>query len=146
VVGFGIYCLVNGIAHARTPTDGTFTFEPRGRAGAFEARLVNYTHGIEYMITLATGAIVLLVGSSAWHSNGRMPWLFASPLVLLAFSVVYGMGFMAFMVFYYEEFLHYDNYTRSRFIRNQTLGFSALACFCLGYLWLVLSVVIGLAN
>ena len=37
------------------------------------------------------------------------------------------MEFMAFMIFYYEEFLHHNNYTRSRFITNQTLGFSALA-------------------
>jgi len=59
---------------------------------------------------------------------------------------MYGVLFMVMRIFNYEEFLHHNNYTRTRYVRNQALGFSALVCFCLGYLWLVFSVSLTLAK
>lgn len=145
-VGLGLFLLVRYIADRRTPQGGPFTFELRGLPGSFEPRLANYVRAVEYLLGLATGSIVLLVGSSALHPNGTLPWVFASPLIVLGFCVVYGVLFMVLLIFNYEEFLHHDNYTRTRYVRNQGLGFSALACFCLGYLWLVLAVSLTLAK
>jgi hypothetical protein len=62
-----------------------------------------------------------------------------SPLAVLAFSVVYGLVFMVYMIRNFEEFLGYNNYTRSRFVKSAALGLSALTCFCLGYVWLVVA-------
>jgi hypothetical protein len=121
----------------KTP-HGAFTFHPEG--GTFEIRLANYIRAVEFMLGLATGSVVLIAGSSALHSAGKIPWQFASPLALLAFCVVYGLLFMVFVIRDYEEFLLSNNYTRARYIVNNTLGFSALTCFCGGYLWLVLAV------
>jgi hypothetical protein len=145
-VGLGLFLLVRYIADKRTAQSGTFTFEPRGVPGTFEPRLANYVRAVEYLLGLATGSIVLLVGSSALHPNGTLPWVFASPLIVLGFCVVYGVLFMVLLIFIYEEFLHHNNYTRARYVRNQGLGFSALACFCLGYLWLVCSASLTLAK
>ena len=114
--------------------------------GSFEARLANYVRAVEYLLGLATGSIVLLVGSSALHPNGRIPWVFASPLIVLGFCVVYGVLFMVLLIFDYEEFLHHNNYTRTRYVLNQGLGFSALVCFCLGYVWLVCAVSLALTK
>jgi hypothetical protein len=121
-------------AERRTSAEGPFTFEPKGQPGSFEPRLANYVRAVEYLLGLATGTIVLLVGSAALHPNGKLPWVFASPLIVLAFCVVYGILFMALMIYNYEEFLHHNNYTRARYVRSQALGFSALTCFCFGYL------------
>jgi len=145
-IGLGLFGLIRFVADKRTSRNGPFTFEPGGVSGSFEPRLANYVRAVEYLLGLATGSIVLLVGSSAIHPNGTLPWVFASPLVVLGFCVVYGVLFMALMIYNYEEFLHHDNYTRTRYVRSQGLGFSALACFCVGYLWLVCSVSLILAK
>lgn len=142
----GLFLLVSYMADKRTAQSGTFTFEPNGIPGSFEPRLANYVRAVEYLLGLATGSIVLLVGSSAIHANGTLPWVFASPLIVLGFCVVYGVLFMVLLIFNYEEFQHHQNYTRSRYVRSQGLGFSALACFCFGYLWLVCSVSLTLAK
>jgi hypothetical protein len=142
----GIYLIIRYLAHKKTSKSGNFTFEPKNQPGSFEPRLANYIRAVEYLLGLATGSIVLLIGSSALHPTGTLPWAFASPLILLASSVVYGVIFMVLLIFNYEEYLHHDNYNRSRYVRSQALGFSALVCFCLGYLWLVCSVSLTLAK
>ena len=145
-VGLCLLLLVTYIADKRTPQSQTFTFEHHGIPGAFEPRLANYVRAVEYLLGLATGSIVLLIGSSALHPTGKLPWVLASPLIVLSFCVVYGVLFMVLLIFSYEEFLHHNNYTRARYVTNQGLGFSALVCFCLGYLWLVCSVSLTLAK
>jgi hypothetical protein len=134
------------VAHKRTP-DGSFTFEPQEQPNSFEPRLANYVRAVEFLLGIATGSIVLLVGSSALHANGMVPWVFASPLIVLGFCVVYGVLFMALLIYHYEQFLHHHhNYTRTRYVRTVGLGFSTLCCFCLGYFWLVCSVAFLLAK
>lgn len=102
----------------------TYDLDPQGKPGAFEARLANYIRATEYLLGLATGSIVLLVGSSALHANGRLPWVYASPLVLLAFAVIYGILFMGLLILNYESVQHGKAHTRLEYSRSEALGFS----------------------
>jgi hypothetical protein len=120
-----------------------FHFDPHGEKGTFEPLLANYLDIAKVVIGLASGSIVLLVGSTAFRSAGRLPASFASPLFLLAFSILYGVVFMAFMMLQYEGYRHREGdstYSRRRYALNQAFGFSCLLCFCIGYLWLIVNV------
>jgi hypothetical protein len=86
------------------------------------------------------------VGSSGLLSSGRLPWFYASALVLLALCVLCGVLFMVLLEYHSEVFLHGNAYTRFQYIRNQALGFSALACFCAGCSWLVVAIVIEMTK
>jgi len=135
IVGTLVFASAWIVAYVRTPYD-SITFEPRG-PGSFEPRLANYTRAAETLIGLASASVVLLAGSSVLRSGGRLPWFYASPLVLLGICVVYCVGFIGLLIFYYESFLHFPNsYTRFRYSLIQALGFAALICFSLAYLWL----------
>src|SRR5690242_1363451 len=74
------------LAYVRTGQDVYFHFDPQGERGSFEKLLAVYVRIAEVVISLAAGSIVLLVGSSAFRTGGRLPWFFASPLLLLGFS------------------------------------------------------------
>jgi hypothetical protein len=119
-------------------------FDPGGKLGEFGKRLLPmYLDIAKFVLGLGAGSIVLLVGSSNYfnQSNTR-PSLqsFASPLFVVAMSIVYGVLFMIMLVLNYERHLHHPNsYTRFAYTRNQALGFAALACFCVGYTWLVVA-------
>lgn len=63
----------------------SYNIDPQGRPGAFEPLITKYIRASEFIIGLATGSIVLLVGSSALHAQGgHLPWFYASPLLMLA--------------------------------------------------------------
>ena len=79
-----------------------YNLDPRGVEGAFEPLLTKYLRAAEFVIGLATGSIVLLVGSSALHGRGGLPWFYASPLLLLAFCVLYGILFMVWLILSYS--------------------------------------------
>jgi hypothetical protein len=118
-------------------------FDALGEKGAFERLLPIYLRIAEFIVGLASGSIVLLIGTSAFRIGGKLPWQFASPLFLLTCSILYGILFMVFEVFNYEAYRHHPGqhtYTRFKYVRNQTLGFGALICFCSGYLWLIVIV------
>ena len=135
MLGICVFLLVCLIAYCRS-TYPSFTFEPRG-PGSFENRLTNYTRVAEVLIGLASGSLVLLAGSSILRSDGHLPWFYASPMVLLALSVIYAVCFMGLLIYYYEAFLHHpESYTRLKYSTVQALGFSALISFSLAYLWL----------
>ena len=96
------------------------------------------------ILGIAAGSIVLLVGSSnlVQQSGGRSLKSFASPMFMVAMSIVYGVLFMTLLVLNYEHHRYNpssNSYTRFKYTRNQALGFSALACFCIGYAWLVVA-------
>jgi|ERR1035437_439176 hypothetical protein len=119
----------------------SYNLDPQSRAGAFAPHLARYLRAAEFTIGLATGSIVLLVGSSALHSQGgHLPWFYASPLILLAYCVLYGVAFMVSLIYGYEEVEHGNPHTDLAYALNQTFGFSSLACFCVGYFWLVVTV------
>jgi hypothetical protein len=66
-----------------TREEGPFYLDPASKPGAFESFLAKYIRATEFVIGLATGSIVLLVGSSALHGqSGRLPWFYAPPLLL----------------------------------------------------------------
>jgi zinc transporter ZupT len=118
-------------------------FDPGGKHGEFGKRLLPmYLDITKFMLGLAAGSIVLLVGSLNFNqSNGRSLKPFASPLFLVAMSIIYGVLFMILLALNYEHHLHRPNdphsYTRFQYTRNQSLGFSALLCFCISYIWLI---------
>ena len=115
--------------------------DPEEKVGTFEPFLARYIRAAEFIVGLATGSIVLLVGSSALHGQGgHLPWFYASPLLLLALCVAYGIAFMVWLSYCYENYRQGHPYTRLAYNLNVSLGFSALACFIVGYLWLILRV------
>jgi len=117
---------------------GPFAFDPRNVPKAFEPILARYLRAAEFIIGLASASIVLLVGSSALHnSQGHLPWRYASPLNLLGFSVVYGVAFIVWLNYRYEEFQHGQDYTRNAYSLTLALGFGSLFCFFTGYFWLI---------
>jgi hypothetical protein len=118
-------------------------FDPGGKHGEFGKRLLPmYLDITKFVLGLAAGSIVLLVGSLNFsQSIGRSLRPFASPLFLVAMSIIYGVLFMILLALNYEYHLHHPNdprsYTRFQYTRNQSLGFSALVCFCISYMWLI---------
>ena len=139
-VGFVILLVTWLVVHLRTEGFTSFTFEPHDGEMSFEKVLGPYLDIAKFVLGLAAGAIVLVIGSSVFGSAKRLPKSFASPLFLLALSIIYGIMFMVFLVFNYEGFRHDKTcYTRFRYVRNQSLGFGSLACFCVGYAWLIVA-------
>jgi len=119
----------------------SYNLDPMAVPNAFEPFLAKYIRAAEFIVGLATGSIVLLVGSSALHGEGgHLPWFYRSPLLLLAWSVVYGVGFMVWLIFNYEEHKHGNPHTRLAYTISETLGFSSLFCFGCGYVWLIFRV------
>jgi hypothetical protein len=118
-----------------------YNLGPGGNPKEYEPILARYIRFAEFMIGLATGSIVLIVGSSTLHSQGgHLPWFYASPLLLLGGSVLYGLLFMAAQLVTMEEVLHGNPHTAFNYALNETLGYSSLICFLMGYIWLVYAV------
>jgi hypothetical protein len=115
-----------------------YNLGPGGDPHEYEPIMNRYIRLAEFIIGAATGSIVLIIGSSAFHGQqGRLAWFYASPLILVAASVVFGICFMACQVLTYEEVLHGNPHSASQYALNETLGFSSLLCFIFGYIWLV---------
>jgi len=127
----------------------TFTPRKRDRFGKYiegegkEEELVDFDprHGhylkcAEVVITLSSASLIFI--PSVHLSSGVLP-RFAFSLVLLGFTVLYGVLFMAFVTYFYEEFL-YDpkRFTVYRSALLSALGFTALLCFGLSYGWLAI--------
>ena len=130
-VGIGVLVVVWAILEWRTPKFDAFAFEPAD--GFFEKILAIYLDIAKFIIGLASGGIVLIVGSSALASSKRLPPVYACPLFILAMSVFFGIIFMPLLVLNYEAFKHKTSpYARWQYIRNRALGYSSLSCFCIG--------------
>lgn len=118
-----------------------YNLDPYGKSGAFEPLLQKYLRLAEFTISLATGSIVLLIGSSLFHgTDGHLPWFYASPLLILAASALLGVAFMAFLILHYEDAQHGNPHTAAKYSLNEALGFSSLFLFCIGYVWLIIEV------
>jgi|SRR5712664_908348 len=129
---------------------GNYRFHPPNRDSngeqvegymSFEPIIARYHRLAEFVVGLATGSIVLLAGSSVIRSGGKVPWFYGSPLVLLAVSVVYAVLFMTLISYNYEEWLYFGIYSHHRYRFSSALGFSALLCFGVGYIWLAFQLV-----
>jgi hypothetical protein len=133
LVGLGIFPII-GLAIYFSLPEGPFNLDPEGRPGAFEPFLAKYLRLGEFIVGLATGSIVLLIGSSALRGqNGTLPWYYASPLLLLGCCVVWGIAFMVWLIYHYEDYQHGTRHTKKAYTLSLTLGFSSLACFLMGY-------------
>jgi uncharacterized membrane protein len=67
----------------------------------------------------------------------RVSALLCVALVLLGFSVLYCVGFMAMLTYFYEGFLYDRNsYSAARYALVHALGFAGLISFALAYIWL----------
>jgi hypothetical protein len=120
---------------------GPFDLDPKGKPGGYEPFLAKYLRLGEFVIGLATGSIVLLVGSSALHGqSGHLPWFYSTPLLLLSGSVFYGVCFMVWQIYDYEMYQHGTPHTREGYALSEALGFSSLLCFAFGYIWLIFAV------
>ncbi|HMD18184.1 MAG TPA: hypothetical protein VKH18_16075 [Terriglobales bacterium] len=130
---------VIGAAFYFTKEHEFYNMDPKGIPGAFESLLVKYIKAAEYTITIATGSIILLVGSSALRvqGGGHLPWFFASPLLLLGWSVIFGVVFMAWQINRYESYQHGNDHTKLAYTISEAFGSSSLACFCSGYMLLI---------
>jgi hypothetical protein len=85
----------------------SYDLDPKGVVGTFEPILARYLRIAEFIIGIDTGSIVLIVGSSALHGQaGHLPWVYASPLLLLGCSVIYGVIFMACLIMNDENVRH----------------------------------------
>jgi len=115
--------------------------DPKGVVGSFEPFLARYLRLSEAIVGLSAGSIVLLIGSSVFHSqSGHLPWFYASPLFLLAFCILYATLFSSWIAFQYEGYRHGDKYKKYGYAITESLGFSSLVCFVFGYMWLIAAV------
>jgi hypothetical protein len=100
------------VERRRSKQFDNYNLGPGGDPKAYEPILARYIRLAEFMIGLGTGSIVLIVGSSSLHGQGgHLPWFYASPLLLLGGSVVYGLLFMAAQLVTMEEGLHGNPHT-----------------------------------
>jgi hypothetical protein len=141
VAGGPVIALVLGSVLYFSKKYKAYNLEPQNVPGAFEPFLLKYLRLAEFLVGLATGSIVLLVGSSAFHGQGgHLPWTYATPLILLAWCVLFGVLFMVWLILNYESHRHGDTHTKLAYAISETLGFSSLLCFSCGYFWLILAV------
>jgi hypothetical protein len=139
VVGICTFSVIWGFT-ALLVGKGPFNMDAHELKGAFEPLLSNYLDIAKFALGIASGSIVLLVGFAGLHPEMGLPTSFASPLFLLAFCILYGVLFMALLMYDYEDYRHRvgpSTYNRFKYSRNTALGFSGLACFCIGYVWLI---------
>jgi hypothetical protein len=141
VTAVAVPAVIWGICYGVRKKHPAYNLDPQGVPGAFEPLLQKYLRLGEFTIGLATGSIVLLIGSSVLHGkDGRLPWFYASPLLILAASVLLGVAFMAYLILSYENVKHGNLHTARSYSLNEALGFSSLILFCVGYVWLIVEV------
>jgi hypothetical protein len=135
-VGLCVFLIMGALVWWGTKDAKTFFFE--NKDGDFEEILKAYLDIAKFILTLAAGGIVLIISSTSLGSAKKLPATFAAPLFILVMSMFYGVLFMPLLVLNYEAFKNdKQSYTRLRYVRNQTLGFASLGCFCVGYAWLI---------
>jgi hypothetical protein len=109
----------------------------------FNPRLEHYLKVAEVMVTLASASLVLI---PTLHIDKTHP-MFAYAMVLLGFTVVFAVTFMATMAYFYEMFLFNPasfNALRSSFVF--AVGFSGHLCFAIAYLVLAIQIAIAYTN
>ena len=137
VTGFGVFALVwwrvrrdaikvwQGLPATFTPPDS------HGNPVPFEHRHERYTGVAEVMVTLASASLVFVPSSRLILYRHAC----AFALILLGFCVLYNIGFMALLTYFYERFLYDDqSYAPWKYGLLHALGFGALFCFALAYI------------
>jgi hypothetical protein len=120
--------------------NGYLVSVPTGSYVPFEPRHERYMKIAEVMTALGSASLVFV-------PNSRLsvyPHSCAFALVLLGFSVLYSVLFMAALTYFYEGFLYNnDTYLAWKYGLVHALGFGGLVCFVLSYF--VLAVRVGWA-
>jgi hypothetical protein len=94
----------------------------------FAPLLENYINVTKLLITVAAASIAF--GGSQAPKIGV-----STAKIILAFSILYGVGFAAVLQFRYEVYIqNLQSYSRRWYSLVQALGFSCLICFAAGYL------------
>jgi hypothetical protein len=102
----------------------------------FDPRHGHYMKCGEVLIALASASLVFIPLHSTQLPRVGISGLFLGiSMILLGFTVVYALLFMALLTYFYEMFLfNPSNFTAFRSSLIFTLGFSAFWCFALAYL------------
>jgi hypothetical protein len=101
----------------------------------FAPLLENYISVTKLLITVAAASIAF-----AGNSNSGTGVVVGK--IVLSFSVLYGVGFCAFLLYCYDEYgYNVHSYTPRWYKTVQAFGFSSLACFFVGYFAWALSLV-----
>ncbi len=107
----------------------------------FVPRMQQYTKTAEIAITLASASIVLIPS----HLS-KLPTL-AFSLTLLGFTVLWGVAFVVWMSYCYEQALYDPEWFGARQSSTMfALGFGAMACFAIGYVALSLAIAHAIAS
>jgi len=106
----------------------------------FDPRHGHYMKCGEVLIALASASLVFIpLHSTQLPRMGISGVFLGISMVLLGFTVVYALLFMALLTYFYEMFLFNPaNFTAFRSSLIFTLGFSAFACFAMAYLGLAI--------
>jgi hypothetical protein len=115
---------------SRKRDTGEMVFPEEGGVVDFDPRHGHYMKLGELLITLASASLVFI---PSLHFSSMLPRL-GFPIILLGFTVIYALGFMAGLTYFYEMFL-FDPRTFTAFRSSLvfTLGFGAFTCFALAY-------------
>jgi len=110
---------------------------PTGEFVQFEPRHERYMKVAEVVTALASASLVFVPNSRP----NTYPHSCAFALVLLGFSALYSISFMALLTYFYEGFLYQRNsYSPSKYGFVTALGFGGFICFAVAYLWLAVRV------
>jgi hypothetical protein len=137
VSGLGVFAVVwwragldaikvwHGLPATFTPPDS------QGKPIPFEHRHERYMNVAEVMLTLASASLVFVPSSRlSLYSHAC-----AFALILLGLCVLYSVGFMALLSYFYERFLYgVQTYKPWKYGLLHGLGFGALSCFALAYI------------
>jgi hypothetical protein len=110
----------------------------------FDPRLEHYLKVAEIIVGLASASLVFV---PTMHSKNINPFWFAFALVLLSFTVFFGLFFMATMTYFYEMFLFKpSSYGAGRSSLMFSLGFSGFACFAAAYFVIGVQIAVAYMN
>jgi hypothetical protein len=103
------------------------------KSGTFLPLLKMYISVSKILITVAAASITFA------GIQSERPGIYQAKL-FLAFSIVYGVTFCALALYFYDEYgYNIRFYTAFRYGLVESLGFSFLTCFLLGFGWWALS-------
>jgi hypothetical protein len=111
------------------------------RTADFVPRMHQYTKTAEIMITIASATIVFVPS----HVVGQP--ILAFSVILLGFAVLWGVLFVSWMSYCYEQALYNpENFGAKSSSTMFAMGFGALACFVIAYITLAIAVACAITH
>jgi hypothetical protein len=135
-----------------TKKDHHYYFDPKHNAGPsfrdrgdFEPHARRYQDLAKFTVTLSAAAIAFLINVLATGKQptslmiSKIEW--SAPIVVgfFGFSIANLIGFILSQTIWYEEYCHsasHNSYVRWKYAVSQSLGWSGLLAFILGFGWL----------